>query len=98
MVVTAAYPIVEKHGIDAIMEPFVKDLNTLTTEGITVSVNGVEETFRGALLALLADNLASHVLGSFKESFSFAIRICRSCLVTKAEYPSVYTSGECTPL
>ena len=31
----------------------------------------------------LADNLAAHELGGFKENFSFARRICRSCLTDK---------------
>lgn len=34
-------------------------------------------------IALLADNLAAHELGGFKESFSFAHRFCRSCLAIK---------------
>ena len=31
--------------------------------------------WKGALLAFLADNLAAHELGGFKESFSFAYRL-----------------------
>ena len=37
----------------------------------------------GALLAVIAGTLASHQLGGFKESTSWALRICRSCMATK---------------
>ena len=35
-------------------------------------------------MAFLADNLAAHEIGGFKESFSFARRFCRSCMATAA--------------
>ena len=50
LVIAAASPVIEDHGLDAIMEPFIRDLKTLATDGIVVSVNGVERTFKGALL------------------------------------------------
>ena len=31
---------------------------------------------------MLADNLGAHAIGGFKESMSFARRICRSCMAT----------------
>ena len=97
LIAIATAPIIQKYGIDAIMEPFIQDLSTLATEGIVVPVNGVETTFRGALLAFVADNLASHALGGFKESFSFAVRICRSCNVTKDSYKKISSASECVP-
>ena len=68
----ALRPIIEEHGIDSILEPFIKDLNVLASQGITVNVKGVSRTFKGGLLCFLADNLASNLLGGFKESFSFS--------------------------
>lgn len=88
---------IEDHGLDAIMEPFIRDLKTLATDGIVVSVNGVERTFKGALLAFLADNLSSRSIAGFKESFSFSLRICRTCLVTKHDFTSCFCSDDCTP-
>ena len=44
-----------------------------------------DEIWKGALLAFLADNLAAHELGGFKESFSFARKFCRSCLTDKEQ-------------
>ena len=58
---------------------------------------GIEQTYRGALLAFLADNLASHMLGGFKESFSFPLRICWTCVVTEDEYKGMRDSSHVAP-
>lgn len=92
LAIVATVPVIEKHGLDKILEPFVADLNTLSTTGITVSVQGVEKTFNGALLTFLADNLASNDLGGFKKSFSFSFRCCRTCLATRDSMSSSYIS------
>lgn len=86
----ATYPIIEKHGLDCILKPFVQDLNVLSTTGLEVEIGGVKHTFRGALLAFLADNLASHGLGGFKMSFSFSFRSCRVCMATVSGYSSSF--------
>ena len=39
--IAAPLPIVEKHGLDAIMQPLVSDFHTFPTKGVTVSINGV---------------------------------------------------------
>ena len=92
LLVAATAPMIEKYGIDSILEPFVRDLKLLATTGITVTINNTDRTFRGALLVFLADNLASHLLGGFKLSFSFALRICRTCNVTNDTYKSISSS------
>lgn len=51
LLIAAASPVIEDHGLDAIMKPFIRDLKTLATDGIVVSVNGIERTFKGALLS-----------------------------------------------
>lgn len=102
LAIVATVPIIEKHGLDKVLEPFITDLNILATTGITLCVQGVQRTLRGALLAFLADNLASNDLGGFKKSFSFAFRSCRTCLVTKDTLTSGFVSeayemrNECT--
>ena len=53
-------------------------------EGINITIDGNQRNFKGGLLCVLADNLASNLLGGFKESFSFSYRFCRSCLITKS--------------
>ena len=51
----ATIPVIEKHGIDLVLQPFVRDLKILAREGLSVSVNG-ERTFREGLLLCLGDN------------------------------------------
>ena len=64
----------------------------MATTGILLSVHDVPRTFKGALLAFLADNLASNEVGGFKKSFSFAFRSCRTCLVTNDSLSSAFVS------
>ena len=71
---------IKSNGIDSILQPFIEDLKTLSSSGVKVVFSGKEEIWKGTLVAFLADNLAAHEIGGFKESFSFARRFCRSCM------------------
>ena len=51
---------------------------------------------RGALLAFLADNLASHFVGGFKQSMSFVLRICRTCMITRDQSHKCIHEDNCT--
>lgn len=82
LVAIGKYKDITKYGIDVFMKPFVEDIKTLYCDGISVSIGGIRKTVRGGLLAFLADNLAAHFVGGFKQSMSFALRICRGCLIT----------------
>ena len=44
---------------------------------------GQMRTVYGGLLAFLANTLTAHAVGGFKESMSFALRICRSGMITQ---------------
>ena len=81
LVVAATVPVIERHGINEVLKPFIEDLNVS---------GGVEETFSGALLLWLGDNLASNAIGGFKQSFSLAFRFCRTCYVTNDEYKTQF--------
>ena len=74
---------IRTHGIDTILEPFIKDniIMVLSSEGVNLAFAGREEVWKGTMVAFLADNLAAHEVGGFKESFSFARRFCR-CYMT----------------
>ena len=49
---------INKYTPDVILSPFVSDINTLASTGITVTcITGHTRTFKGTLLAFLADNL-----------------------------------------
>ena len=81
---------ISRYGIDEFFKPFVEDLKILYCNGMDVSVDGKDYTFRGGLLAFLADTAAAHALGGFKESVSFALRVCRSCMITTPQLRVFY--------
>ena len=85
---------IEKYGLDEIMKPFIQDLNHLSSVGVTVEYDGIQETYYGALLAFLADNLGSHALGGFKESFSLTFRMCRTCLSTNTAFRTNFIENQ----
>lgn len=86
---------IDKYGLDKFLTPFVEDLKVLYCDGITICTNEKQHTLYGGLLAFLADNLAAHALGGFKESMSFALRICRSCMVTTEQAQNFTKEAEC---
>ena len=90
LVAIGKYKDICKYGMDIFLFPFVDDLKTLFCDGITITGANNEKIFYGGLLAFLADNLAAHALGGFKQSMSFALRICRTCMVTSTESQSCY--------
>ena len=94
LLIAATVPVVEKYGLDEILQPLIRDLRILATEGVTFMKNGVEQTFRGGLLLFLGDSLGSNTLGGFKESFCFALRFCRTCYVTNDEYKNISNSSQ----
>lgn len=96
LVAVGKYKDISKYGIDTFLSPFVDDLKTLFSDGITISINNIEQVFYGGLLAFLADNLAAHALGGFKQSMSFALRICRTCMITKTESQLCYLEEQTT--
>ncbi|KAJ8022993.1 hypothetical protein HOLleu_38047 [Holothuria leucospilota] len=62
----------------------IADLSLLETVGICLNIDGVREEFKGTLSMIVADNLGSHGIGGFNESFS-GFRICRFCMCTSQE-------------
>jgi thymidine kinase len=92
LVSIATAPVIQKHGIDEILRPFVDELNALSSSGIDVLVNGVNHNFKGALLAFLGDTLALHEVGGFKMSVSRALRICRTCMATSEKASTCFNS------
>ncbi len=83
LVAVANTTVVDEFGIDKVLQPMVDELNTLATSGVDIAWKSGQEVLHCALVAFLADNLASHLIGGFKLSMSFAFRICRSCMTTR---------------
>lgn len=86
---------IKAYGMDSFLSPFVDDLNSLYLDGIQVDIDSQKYTFHGALIAFLADNLAAHSVGGFKESFSWAKRICRNCMSTVESIQITYSEDDC---
>ena len=38
----------------------------------------------------------SHLIGGFKEGISFALRICRPCMITNDETSVLFSENDCT--
>ena len=92
LVIAATMPVIEKHAIDKILEPFIADLNVLASDGVKVTLNDAERTFQGGLLLWLVHNFATNTVLGFKESFIF--RFCRTCYVTNNRYKMLSTVSE----
>ena len=97
LVAVAKYEDIVTYGLDAYLLPFVDDLKVLYCDGITTRIGAIEHRFYGGLLAFLADNLAAHAVGGFKQSMSFALRICRTCMITGPKSQTCF-SEDCTQL
>ena len=87
---------IQTYGINAFLSPLVEDLKKLYCDGINVCINGEVCVIHGTLLAFLADTLAAHMVGGFKGSMSFALRVCRTCLITPQQLPSCFSETTCT--
>ena len=93
LVSLAPVNVISKHGIDKVLEPFVEEMKTLHVQKLTHSFDGQNTVYDVGLLAFLADNLAAHQIGDFKESMSFAYRICRSCMATAEQTQTIFTES-----
>jgi len=69
-------------GLPLVLEPIIKDLQDLETNG--VEIRG--EIVKASVLVLLGDNLGTHTIGGFLESFSSTHFFCRYCEESRAEW------------
>ena len=77
---------IKRFGWGQILKKCVNDLKELSTQGISVVINGDCKTFVGVLMAMLADNLGSHQIGGYVENFSKSLNFCRYCEITRQEF------------
>ena len=59
---------VKRFGYSAVLEPLLKDLVYLEEEGLYVPALG--RRVKGTVFSVVADNLGTHSMGGFVESFS----------------------------
>ena len=92
LVAVAKYEDVTSYGMDQFLKPFVDEMETLATEGVEIQ-EPFNIRYYGSLIAILADSLAAHTIGGFKQSMSFALRICRSCMATTDQIQTGFTEN-----
>ena len=71
----------KEFGVKKVYQTLIDDLKTLETTGLDM---GEEEPLLGTVVAVLGDNLGSHSLGGYVESFSDT-HFCHYCLVSRTE-------------
>ena len=71
----------KEFGEEKVYQILIDDLKQLETMGIDV---GKEEPLKGSLIAISGDNLGSHGLGGYVESFSSSF-FCRYCVGSRSE-------------
>ena len=76
---------IKKFGYSAVFEPMLKDLASLEEEGLYIPLLGIR--VKGTVYCLVADNLGTHSIGGFVESFS-STHVCKFCLGERSQLPS----------
>lgn len=75
------YSFVKRCGWHVILKPLLDDLEKLSTDGFTFTIDKTEHTIHAALATLSCDNLSAHMIGGFSMSFNTG-RICRYCMAS----------------
>lgn len=74
--------VLKKHSPKIIFKPIIDELTELHDEGFDL---GLSDKVKGGLLMILGDNLGSHYIGGYVESF-VAHNFCRYCNIQKKEF------------
>ena len=82
----------KEFGVEKLLQDFITGLKDLYA-GITVEE--LDRTFRGGLVAFLGDTLASNLVGGFKEGVGFARKFCRTCEVTCDTSSNIVLNEQC---
>jgi hypothetical protein len=75
------------------LRPIIEELKRLE-EGVEIQVKGTKTTIFGTLIAVVAENLASHQIGGFKSGFSKGFRKCRTCLGIDHEIQNYFSDSQ----
>ena len=81
---------IKKYGFGKVLEPFVKDINTLSTEGIQLPDRRRK---KGTITQFSGDNLGVHSLFGFVESFA-ATYYCGICVASNEEAQHCFVEDE----
>jgi hypothetical protein len=94
LAILARAKLVGKYGLAEVLKPLIADIKILETTGISVKFNGLDRIFHGSVATVSADNLASHQIGGFRESFSSG-KMCRFCLAPYKSLSKFLTEENC---
>ncbi len=73
---------VRKYGYEKVLEPLLRDLAILESQGIFIAQLG--DFVKGTIQCVVADNLGAHGIAGFIESFAGEY-ICRFCVAKKSQ-------------
>lgn len=79
---------IKKYGMNAILEPIVRDIKVLESTGINLPFS--DQQIYGTVAQVTGDNLGLHTVLGFVESFS-ARYFCRFCIADKNECQGLFT-------
>ena len=86
---------VKQFGLRKLLKDLCDSLQALFS-GIELDIPRYgRNLYFGKLCFVLADTLAAHSLGGFKEGVGSANRPCRTCEVTKSELSNVHCAADC---
>ena len=83
-----------KYGLSKFLRDFIDTVNKLNSDGIRMTIGGVERIVRGDLIIVQTDSPAGSYLAGMKESMSFALRGCRLCNAKTNEWKSKFRDVE----
>ncbi|KAK6482840.1 hypothetical protein HHUSO_G15940 [Huso huso] len=87
------YKCVQQCGLDSILQPMLKDLQELTSNGVTVTVNGIDYKIQVAIATISGDYLSAHLIGGFTMSFSTGC-IGRQCMATYGDIKEKFSEDQ----
>ena len=82
-------------AVGTLLENFISVVNKMSSVGIRLFIHGRHEIIHGALVCVVADTLAAHWLGKFKEDVAFAAKGCRHCECETGDMRCVFVSSQC---
>ena len=78
-------------GWEKVLAPLIQDLKEIESAGVTIFDDVVA---KGSVVCVCGDNLGSHSIGGFFESF-FSSHFCRYCLISRSDFlTSCLSTGE----
>lgn len=80
----------KRHGLNKLLENFIKTVNIMSSGGLQISANGRDHTVEGAVVIAPADTPAANSLGGFKEGVGFAHKKCRTCLISSQDLKTLF--------